>query len=308
MDGRAREQFVKDDRIMIIGAGYSGRAFAKQIRGNGNWIGGTTRSQQKAERLREIGIEPHIFDGSRISPDLAQALKAATHLVVSIAPDEDGDPFLRSIGGDLGKAMPALCWIGYLSTVGVYGNHDGAWVNEETPPKPVSPRSVQRVAAEKAWQDAAGRYGLPLATLRLSGIYGPGRNALVNLERGKARRLIKPGQVFNRIHVADIAAALEFLGERKAAGIFNITDNEPSPPQDVVAFAARLMGVAPPPEIPFDKADMSPMAMSFYGENKRVSNSLITGMGFYFNNPNYRIALTRMWEAGDWKEQFRHTS
>ncbi len=290
-------------RFMIIGAGFSGRAFARLMKGRAVWLGGTTRSPEKAASLRELGVEPFLFNGEEISPELSAALKSVTHLIASIAPDECGDPFLRSVAGQLARAMPALEWTGYLSTVGIYGNHDGAWVDEETAPKPVSRRSVQRVLAEEAWQEAATAAGLPLAILRLSGIYGPGRNALVNLERGTARRLVKPGQVFNRIHVADIARALEFLGERKTAGIFNVSDNEPSPPQDVVEFAAGLMGVEAPPEMPFEEADLSAMAKSFYGENKRVSNARISGLGFRFENPDYRTAFSRMWETGEWRDE-----
>lgn len=288
---------------MIIGAGYCGRAFARLICPKGHWAGGTTRSPESAARLRAIDVEPFIFDGQTISPELSEALKTATRLVASIAPGEAGDPFLHSISGTLSRSMPALEWIGYLSTVGVYGNHDGAWVDEDTEPRPVSRRSVQRVAAEAAWQMAARASGVPLAILRLSGIYGPGRNALVNLERKTARRLVKPGQVFNRIHVDDIAGALEFLSARRQAGIFNVTDNEPSPPQDVVTFAAGLKGVAAPPEIPFEDAELSPMARSFYDENKRVSNARITGLGYRFARPDYRTALAAMWRNGDWKER-----
>jgi nucleoside-diphosphate-sugar epimerase len=288
---------------MIIGAGYSGRAFARLAREKGHWAGGTTRSAQKAARLSAAGIEPFLFDDGTISPELAEALKTATGLVACVAPREDGDPFLAAIAGTLAQSMPRLEWIGYLSTVGVYGNHDGAWVDEETELKPVSSRSVQRAAAETDWQNAAAASGLPLAILRLSGIYGPGRNALVNIERKTARRLVKPGQVFNRIHVDDIARAVEFLAVRKQAGIFNVTDDEPSAPQDVVAFAAQMMGVTPPPEIPFERVELSPMARSFYGENKRVCNARITGLGYRLAYPDYRKGLAAMWKSNRWKEE-----
>ncbi len=178
--------------------------------------------------------------------------------------------------------MPNLRWIGYLSTIGVYGNHDGAWIDETAECKPRAGRSDNRREAEKEWEALAAKRGVPLAILRLSGIYGPGRNAFVNLANGTARRLIKPGQVFNRIHVDDIAGSLAHLARHETGGIFNVTDDEPAPPQDVVAYAAERMGVALPPEIPFETAELTPMARSFYGENKRVSNAKLKATGYRF--------------------------
>ena len=181
--------------FFIFGAGYSGRAFGRLMAAQGIPVAGTTRSPDKAEALRAEGIAPHLFDATGVSPDLLAALAATTHLIVLIAPDENGDPVLNALRGVL-EALPLLEWTGYLSTVGVYGDHDGAWVDEETECRPVSQRSIQRLAAEMAWQDFADSVGKPLAILRLSGIYGSGRNAFVNLDRGMAKRLIKPGQVF----------------------------------------------------------------------------------------------------------------
>ncbi|MFN3634934.1 MAG: NAD-dependent epimerase/dehydratase family protein [Rhizobium rhizophilum] len=199
--------------------------------------------------------------------------------------------------------MPKLEWIAYLSTVGVYGDHHGAWVNEETELKPVSVRSVERVEAEQAWQVIAARDGLPLAILRLSGIYGPGRNTFINLANGTARRLVKKDQVFNRIRVEDIASATAFLGGLKTGGIFNVTDDLPSPPQDVVTEAARLMNMEAPPEQPFETADLTPMARSFYGENKRVSNAKIKSLGFNFQYPNYHQSLADLLGSGTWNQR-----
>ncbi|WP_193174189.1 SDR family oxidoreductase [Oricola nitratireducens] len=286
--------------FFIFGAGYSGRAFGRLMAAQGIPVAGTTRSPDKAEALRAEGIAPHLFDATGVSPDLLAALAATTHLIVSIAPDENGDPVLNALRGVL-EALPLLEWTGYLSTVGVYGDHDGAWVDEETECRPVSQRSIQRLAAEMAWQDFADSVGKPLAILRLSGIYGSGRNAFVNLDRGMAKRLIKPGQVFNRIHVEDIARALEFLSGRHAEGIYNITDNEPAPPQDVVEYAASLMKIDPPAAIDFETATISPMARSFYGENKRVSNAKVRKAGFEFRHGDYRKALDRMWAEDSWR-------
>ncbi|MBZ9850950.1 SDR family oxidoreductase [Mesorhizobium sp. CA14] len=287
-------------RFFIFGAGYSARAFARANE-QGTPILGTTRAPEKFEALRSAGIEPLRFDGA-LSSELGEALAGTTHLIVSIAPDEAGDPVLNAAGETIRANMPALEWIGYLSTVGVYGDHGGAWVDETSDCRPVSKRSVMRVAAEQEWLKLGREIGKPVAVLRLSGIYGPGRNALANLEDGTARRLVKPGQVFNRIHCDDIAGALRLLADKNIGGIFNVTDDEPAPPQDVVAYAAGLMGVTPPPEIPFETAQLSPMARSFYGENKRVANQAIKAAGYSFRFPNYRVALERMWAEGNWRD------
>ena len=290
--------------VMIFGAGYSGKAIGRLLSTRGNRVSGTTRSLEKQSSLRACGIEPFQFDGVTLSEELTAELASITHLVQSIAPGRDGDPLVRLFGGGQLKAlMPKLEWIGYLSTVGVYGDHDGAWVDEDTALKPVSQRSVERVEAERAWQALAAQNDVPLAILRLSGIYGPGRNAFVNLANGTARRLVKKDQVFNRIRVEDIAGATALLGERRQPGIYNVTDSEPCPPQDVVAEAAKLMGVAPPPEQPFETADLSPMARSFYGENKRVSNARLRGMGYAFRFTDYRQSLEDLWRNGSWNKE-----
>lgn len=285
---------------LIFGAGYSGRAYGRLLVARGQTVFGTTRSPGRAEDLKNAGIAPLLFGGETVDGALATAIGSATDLIVSVAPDAEGDPVLRAAREQI-AAAPRLRWIAYLSTVGVYGNHDGAWVDERTSPRPVSERSRQRVRAEQEWQDFARERGLPLSILRLSGIYGPGRNALVNLAEGRARRLVKPGQVFNRIHVDDIAGALAFLAERRHDGILNVTDDRPAPPQDVVAYAASVMEVDPPPEIDFENATLSPMARSFYGENKRVSNAAIKALGYAFRYPDHRAALERMWAEDSWR-------
>ncbi|PVB60222.1 SDR family oxidoreductase [Labrenzia sp. 011] len=283
-------------RLFVFGTGYSSKAFVEAIRDQFEWIGGTTRSPEKAEGLRDLGVDPFVFDGRSKGDGIAEALRSATHVLVSIAPDDTGDPVLTHHGEDIAAA--GAQWTGYLSTVGVYGNHDGAWVDEETPCKPVSRRSVQRVAAEQAWLEFASANDLPVQIFRLSGIYGPGRNIFEKFRAGTARRLVKPGQVFNRIHVGDIAGVLSTALERPSTRIFNVTDDEPAPPQDVVTFAADLLGVTPPEEIPFETADLSPMARSFYGENKRVSNRRVKDeLGYSFRFPDYRTALKSLLET-----------
>ena len=285
----------------IFGAGFSGLEIGRLVSAQGISVAGTTRSDAKFARLEKAGLEPCAFDGLTSDDALLKRLGKATHLLMSIGPDEGGDP-LVPVHADLLKRHAAnLKWIGYLSTVGVYGDHDGGWVDETTQCKPVSRRSVDRLQAEKAWEAFAQDLGVPLAILRLSGIYGPGRNTFRNLSEGSAKRIIKPGQVFNRIHVADIARAALHLGAARTGGLFNITDNEPAPPQDVVTYAANLMGIAPPEEIAYDDAAMSPMARSFYGEVKKVSNAKIRETGFIFDYPDYRTALTAMWKKDNWR-------
>jgi nucleoside-diphosphate-sugar epimerase len=288
-------------RIFLFGAGYSARAFSRLMTGEAERIDGTTRNEQNFALLEKSGIAPIIFDGETASPDLIDRLAKSTHVVISISPRESGDPSLAIVEEALRRPGNTIRWIGYLSTVGVYGNHDGNWIDETAPLAPTSRRSLERVEAESAWEALSERHGTPVALLRLSGIYGPGRNAFVNLERGTARRIIKDGQVFNRIHVDDIAGSLRFLAGTNSGGAFNITDSEPAPPQDVVAYAAELMGVAIPPEIPFEEADLTPMGRSFYGENKRVSNQHIKALGYDFIYPDYKAAFSAMWQDDHWR-------
>lgn len=290
---------MSEKQVLIFGAGYSGKAFARANTGAAAILG-TTRSEEKFAALHDAGIAPLLFDGA-LTGEIGEALAKTTHLVISVAPEEAGDPVLNAAREAI-AGMPALEWTGYLSTVGVYGDYGGAWVNEKTTCRPVSKRSVMRVKAEQAWLKLGEEISRPVAILRLSGIYGPGRNALVNLENGTARRLVKPDQVFNRIHCDDIAGALWQLIEGNKGGIFNVTDDEPAPPQDVVAYAASLMGVEPPAEIPFETAQLSPMARSFYGENKRVANAAIKAAGYRFLFPDYRAAFDHMWASGDWRD------
>ncbi|WP_394691306.1 SDR family oxidoreductase [Hoeflea sp.] len=288
-------------RLMIFGAGFSGLAIARALASDCDFAGGTTRSEERFAKLEAAGLAPLIYQGGIPDGDLRTHMSGITHLVMSIAPDAEGDPLLAAFSDGLKNHLPALEWAGYLSTVGVYGDHGGGWVDEETICKPVSKRSVARVEAEQCWQALADAADVPLAILRLSGIYGPGRNALRTLDAGKARRLIKPGQVFNRIHVADIGAATALLARGTLGGIFNVTDDLPAPPQDVVSHAAELMGVAPPPETDFETADLSPMARSFYGESKRVANAKIKAAGFRFAYPDYKEGLGVLWQEGTWK-------
>jgi len=286
--------------VMIFGCGFSGTAIAKAFTDDGVRVSGTTRSAEKMETLSRDDIEAFLFDGETLENRLREALADVTHLVQSIAPGK-ADPLLRLLGEDGAALLPRLEWIGYLSTVGVYGDHKGTWVTEETPCVPVSGRSKERLEAEDGWLAMGEKRGVPAAVLRLSGIYGPGRNAFCNLEKGTARRLIKKDQVFNRIRVEDIGAATRFLSEHRLGGIYNVTDDRPGPPQDVIVEAARLMDVEPPLEQAFETAELTPMARSFYGENKRVSNAKLKAAGFKFSFPDYLMSLAQLWRDERWR-------
>lgn len=281
--------------LVILGLGYSAGFFARAATAAGWQVTGTVRSAEKAGRLSRDGVHTLVFNGFAVSSRLAAAIAEADAVLVSAQPGEDGDPVLACLSAQL-AAAPNLRWIGYLSTIGVYGDHGGAWIDESAPCRPGSARSTLRLATDEAWLRFGETSGKPVQIFRLAGIYGPGRNAIVNLRDGTARRLVKPGQVFNRIHVDDIAGVLLASLERPRNGaVYNLTDDEPAPPQDVVAFAAQLIGVEPPQEIAFDPALLSPMAASFYGENKRVSNGLAKReLGYAFRYPSYREALTAM--------------
>ena len=282
------------DRVLLsIGHGYSARALARLLRPQGWRIIGTTRSAEKAGALAAEGVEPLVWPGG----DLAPALAEATHLLSSVGPDAEGDPVLRQAGGAIAAAAPRLAWAGYLSTTGVYGDHRGGWVDEATPLAPATERGRRRVAAEHAW---AAVPGLPLHIFRLAGIYGPGRSAFDRLRAGTARRIVKEGQVFSRIHVDDIAQALAASMARPDSGaVYNLADDAPAPPQDVIACAAELLGAPAPPEIPFEAAELSPMAASFYSESKRVRNDRIKAeLGVRLLHPDYRAGLRAILAAG----------
>jgi hypothetical protein len=290
---------IMNKKLFIFGFGFSSREIARQSKPYFETICGTSRSRQKVDALRAEGYQAEIFDG-KSTTELEARLAEATHLVMSISPGEE-DPVLSAFP-DLQSICSRLEWIGYLSTVGVYGDHDGAWVDETSELRPVSKRSLQRVEAEEAWAALAEKAGVPFSLFRLSGIYGPGRNWFVNIEKGTSRRLVKPDQVFNRIHREDIGQAVTLAMRKNVGEVFNITDDDPAPPQDVVTYAHELMGKTPPPEIDFETADISPMARSFYGENKRVRNQKSKDvLGMQYKWPNYRTSLKRLWDEGSWK-------
>ena len=286
--------------LFVFGLGYSACHFVKMYRDRFAYIAGTVTTRDKADALANDGLDARVFSPKRTDPQIESDIRQADALLVSIPPDEEGDPVLARFANAIADA-PRLSWIGYLSTIGVYGDHRGGWVDETTPPNPVSERSKERLTAEKAWLDLGARSGKAVHIFRISGIYGPGRNALRNLADGMAKRIAKPGQVFNRIHVDDIAAVLmASLQHARAGAIYNLADDEPASASDVVAYAAQVAGVPPPPEVPFDEARLGPMAASFYGESKRVSNRRIKDeLGVRLRYPTYREGLTALRAAGE---------
>ena len=270
-------------RLFIFGLGYSGLEIARLAKAEGWIVAGTVTRPEKAERLAAEGIDTHLFDGTASLS--ANALDNASHVLSTIAPGAAGDPVLRT---DAARGRGAR-WLGYLSTTGVYGDHDGAWVDETTPPRPDQPRSIERLATERAWQ------AMDATIFRLPGIYGPGRSAIDRVRAGTARRIDKPGQVFSRIHVADIAAAVLAAMTRPSSGkVYNVADDLPASNGEVIAYACELLGVPVPPTIPWDEVapTMSAMARSFYAENRRVRNvRLKRELGVTLRYPTYREGL-----------------
>lgn len=277
-------------KLLIFGMGYTAAALVEALRpfAPGTIIG-TTRSADKADRLRAMGVEPRLFPGSDLRADLAEA----THVLATAGPADGHDPVLAELRDEIAAMAGRLDWAGYLSTTGVYGDHAGGWVTEDTPLTPSTRRGRDRVAAEAEWTALFRAHGLPLHIFRLAGIYGPGRGPFAKVREGTARRIIKPGQVFSRIHVEDIAQALLASMRRPQPGaIYNLCDDDPAPPQDVIAYAAELLNLPVPPAIPFEEAELSPMAQSFYAESKRVDNTRIKDeLGVRLKYPDYRAGL-----------------
>ncbi|MEQ9036864.1 MAG: SDR family oxidoreductase [Silicimonas sp.] len=274
--------------LLSIGHGYSAAALSRLLLSEGWTVTGTTRSADKAERLREEGIEPLIWPGTPLPLD------KATHLLTSVAPEDDGDPVLAREAEAIRNARH-LEWVGYLSTTGVYGDREGGWVDEDSELKPSTSRGQARVETECAWQSL----DLPIHIFRLAGIYGPGRGPFAKVRNGTARRIIKNGQVFSRIHVDDIAQVLAAsIATPNPGAIYNVCDDDPAPPQDVIGFAADLLGLPAPKAALFEEADMSQMAKSFYAESKRVRNDRIKDeLGIRLLYPTYREGLSAILAA-----------
>ncbi len=295
------EQFSLD--LLVLGWGYSARHGAACLKDDLRSLVTTARDAAKAERLAASGLDVIRLAEPDAEARLTAAVARASHILVSAGPSEAGDPFLGRLEPAIRAAAAAgtLRWIGYLSTVGVYGNAAGGFVDEATVPEPASERTRWRIAAEGAWTDLGRAVGVPVAVLRLAGIYGPGRNAFVNLDKGTARRIIKPGQMFNRIRVEDIGRAIAAAARNRLDGVLNVSDDEPAPPQLPIEWAARLMGIEPPPEVPYDEAEFSPLARSFWGESKRVGNARLRALIGDLAYPTYREGLTQLWQSATWR-------
>ncbi|RBO93440.1 NAD-dependent epimerase/dehydratase family protein [Pseudochrobactrum asaccharolyticum] len=299
--------------IFLFGTGYSAHYFVEALRQNPaaniRSVTGTIRRPEQAEALRNIGINPVFFDAEQgLNAQLLDELSQATHIVSSVAPltgsAEDTDPILRLMPEGLLHYAPQARFISYLSTIGVYGDYRGAWVDESSELKPLSARSAARVTAEKEWLAQVENTDIACAILRISGIYGPSfqgqaRNALASIKQGRAHRLIKKDHVFNRIHVEDIGGALAHLSVNNLGGIYNLADDEPAAAHEIIAYAAGLLGVTPPPAIDYETAELSPMARSFYQECKRASNAALKATGYQLRYPNYRAGLQKLHQSGE---------
>lgn len=281
--------------LLCLGLGYCARHYAATFGDRFDRILGTSRAPKS-----HGPVEMMAFDAKAPSNEIRLAVAAATHLLVSAAPEESGDPILASLGGTLATA-PNLSGIVYLSSLGVYGDHAGAWVDETAPTNPAHERGGARLRAEQEWQALGRRRGVPVGILRLAGIYGPGQNAFTRLLAGRAHRVAKPGHVFNRIHVADIAQAIDAAFHLRAADIFNVTDDEPAPYSDQVLMAAELLGIEPPRELSMAEAaaTLTPFALSFYSGCVRVRNDrLKRELGVTLRYPTYREGLRALFEQG----------
>jgi hypothetical protein len=289
------DEDARMSRLFCFGLGYSAETLARRSARKGWSIAGTARDATNIERLRTQGYVVGRFTSEPDNPEIPRLLAGTTHLLLSIPPGPNGDPVLRHYRDRI-AGLSTLDWIGYLSTVGVYGDHAGALVDETTPPRPNSERTKARVVAESDWLALGEEIGRPVQVFRLAGIYGPGRSALDKIVAGTARRVVKPGQMFNRIHVEDIATVLEAsMARPRAGGIYNVADDEPAAPDEVIAYAADLLGVAPPPAVPFAEAELTPMARSFYGDSRRVSNARIKSeLGVRLAYPSYRAGLSSL--------------
>lgn len=285
--------------LFVFGLGYSAQHFVSLHRDRFERVAGTVRDLDRPRPLVE-DVEILQFGPVKTDDLIEERIRDSDVILISVAPGSSVDPVLARFGRSL-STIKRPQKILYLSTIGVYGDRGGDWVDEEAAPTPLSDRSIARVHAERAWAALGKDPTKTVHILRLSGIYGPGRNALVNLAEGKARRLVKPGQVFNRIHAEDIAGTCAALVEYAGSGdVWNVTDDEPAPPQDVVAFAAEMMGVAPPPEQDFATATLTPMARSFYGENKRCANRKIKELlRLDLAYPTYREGIAALWADGE---------
>lgn len=286
-------------RLFCFGLGYSALALARRLQAKGWTVAGTCRGDDKREALAREGIAAHLLDRDRPLEDAASMLAGTTHLLSSVPPDAAGDPVLALHGSAVAALGRSLEWAGYLSTTGVYGDRGGGWVDEGAKLLPSGERGRRRCVAEAGWLALWQQHGVPIHLFRLAAIYGPGRSALDQVRAGTAQRIDKPGQIFSRIHVDDIATVLEASMARPHPGTaYNVCDDAPEAPQTVIAFACALLGLAAPPLVPYADADLSPMARSFYDDNKRVDNTRMKqALGVRLRYPDYRAGLRALMAA-----------
>ena len=280
-----------ENQILTFGHGYTAQELAKRLLPNGWKIIGTTRDHNKLQPLRQTGISALLWNDKQ----LEAAVETATAILVSASPNEEGDPIYLRFGDAIKQRAGSLRWFGYLSTSGVYGDFKGNWIDEDTKPEPTTKRGKMRLLAESQWKSVEN---LPLHIFRLAGIYGPERGPFSKIRAGKAKRILKKGQVFSRIHIEDIVQVLmASLGKPKSGQIYNLCDDNPAPPQDIIAYSAKLLGLPLPPLVKFEEAELSEMARSFYSENKRIRNDRIkTQLGIVLKYPNYRLGLKNLLE------------
>ena len=286
--------------VAALGLGYTGRALAQRLKSTAWRVTGSSRSDRGVAQIEADGYRGLVLNEETTTEALAAQLESVTHILISASPSAAGDPLIRQLGA-VAPALAHLRWIGYLSTIGVYGDYQGGWVDEATRPTPSSSRGAWRMLAEEGWRAFGEQHGVKVQIFRLPGIYGPGRSLFERLQDGTTRRIIKAGQVFNRMHVDDIAGALEramMTADASSSSLFNLSDDLPAAPQDAIVYAAGLMGIEPPPEVAFEDAEMSAMARDFYSQNKRVSNARMKAeLGYQLMYPTYREGLQAIWKG-----------
>ncbi len=285
--------FLPPGQLFCFGLGFSSQALAKRLLPQGWNVAGTVRGEQDVSLVNNISVCP--FDGSQSTTEISEAISRATHLLITIPPQSSGDVVLENFAEEISRARN-LQWIGYISSTGVYGDTQGKWVDESSPLLASTDRNRQRIEVESAWLKIGKDHGLPVMIFRCVGIYGPGRNLLASVRQGRARRIDKPGLVFSRIHSEDLAQILEASMKKPQPGeVYNVSDDCPSPPAEAVEYACSLLGVEPPPLIPYEEADLSPTARGFYITNKRVSNKKIKQeLGVVLRYPDYQSGLNEL--------------
>lgn len=279
-------------RLFCFGYGYTSDAVARRVMGEGWAVAGTTRDNDKRRFLRQQGVKSYLFDYEQPLEDPLLFLRDTTHLLISTPPSDEGDPAFLMHAADILK-IPSIEWIGYLSSTAVYGDRDGGWVSENAELRPSTKRGSRRLRAESQWLSLFRDHGRPVHIFRLAGIYGPGRCALDSVRAGVARRINKPGHAFSRIHVDDIVQTVcASMAKFNPGQAYNVADDLAAPSHEVIKYACEMLGLNCPPLLPYDEADMAPIARSFYNDNKRIDNRRIKDeLGVVLKYPNYMEGL-----------------